>query len=124
MAFVCQQCGSQIFRRFIPLGGPSGKNGSMVTMIALCFQLVAVKLLVIHVPQTPEPENASRRKSVCRMSNVFVGKEKCRSAVFDPPCPDSFAEENKVIGNLIVTEDDLLGGGDPECVEKVPCQSI
>ena len=37
--------------------------------------------------------------------------EECRGMVFETPCPDSFVAVNRVVGNLIVEEDPMFGGG-------------
>ena len=44
------------------------------------------------------------------VSDVF--SQNCRGTVFDVPCPASFVGVNRVVGNLVVTQDPIFGGGD------------
>ena len=43
------------------------------------------------------------------VSDVFTTS--CRGTVFDVPCPASFVGVNQVVGNLVVEQDPVLGGG-------------
>ena len=43
------------------------------------------------------------------VSEVF--SQNCRGTVFDVPCPASFVGVNRVIGNLVVEQDPIFGGG-------------
>ena len=43
------------------------------------------------------------------VSEIF--STNCRGTVFDLPCPDSFVGVNRVIGNLLVEQDPVFGGG-------------
>lgn len=48
--------------------------------------------------------------NVClTVSDVFT--QNCRGTVFDVPCPASFVGVNRVIGNLVVEQDPIFGGG-------------
>lgn len=48
-------------------------------------------------------------KSCMTVSDIF--NTNCRGTVFDLPCPASFVGVNRVIGNLVVEEDPVFGGG-------------
>ena len=43
------------------------------------------------------------------VSEVF--SQNCRGTVFDVPCPASFVGVNRIIGNLVVEQDPIFGGG-------------
>jgi hypothetical protein len=46
------------------------------------------------------------------MTVTDVFSQECHATVFDPPCPASFVEDKKVIGNLAVVADPMFGGGE------------
>ena len=48
-------------------------------------------------------------KRCLTISEIF--SENCRGTVFDLPCPASFVGVNRVVGNLVVEQDAVFGGG-------------
>ena len=42
-------------------------------------------------------------------SEVFT--QDCRNTVFDAPCPDQFVNTNTIVGNLVIRDDPVFGGG-------------
>ena len=46
------------------------------------------------------------------MTVTDIFNQDCRATVFDPPCPTSFVEDKRVVGNLVVQADPMFGGGE------------
>ena len=46
------------------------------------------------------------------MTVTEIFSQECHATVFDPPCPLTFVEDKKVVGNLAVIADPMFGGGE------------
>ena len=62
----------------------------------------------------PECAWCASRSECLVVSEVFSSNPAlaCRGTVFDTPCPASFVGVNRVVGNLIISQDPVFGGGE------------
>jgi len=49
-------------------------------------------------------------ENACTTTSDALARE-CRGSVYDLPCPDSFATDNIIVGNVVVKPDATFGGG-------------
>ena len=59
----------------------------------------------------PECAWCASRDACIIVSEVFEAPV-CRGTVFDSPCPATFVGVNRVIGNLVIQQDPVFGGGE------------
>ena len=74
----------------------------------------------------PECAWCASRSECMVVSEVFSSNSSlaCRGTVFDLPCPNSFTAVNRVVGNLVITQDPIFGGGELRVSGRASLSSI